>query len=155
MALIRAFQRQLEKRTCPVCGIVIVAGKYRSHINACFMDSDDDDCKVVAKVTPEDKKRRAMEQMICLDDSRNGEDDSLKKSEELRLPRENNQQPTSSSNNNRIHSFMKVKKNVQSPLQTADPQKKFFQRVNAEVIEKTTTTGEKIIDEGVEALQLL
>ncbi|KHN72538.1 Fanconi-associated nuclease 1 -like protein [Toxocara canis] len=155
MALIRAFQRQLEKRTCPVCGIVIVAGKYRSHINACFMDSDDDDCKVVAKVTPEDKKRRAMEQMICLDDSRNGEDDSLKKSEELRLPKENNQQPTSSSNNNRIHSFMKVKKNVQSPLQTAVPQKKFFQRVNAEVIEKTTTTGEKIIDEGVEALQLL
>uniref|UniRef100_A0A915C9F9 Fanconi-associated nuclease n=2 Tax=Parascaris univalens TaxID=6257 RepID=A0A915C9F9_PARUN len=69
MALLRAFQRQLEKKKCPACGIIIPSGKYQSHINRCFIDSDDDECVMIACITAEEKKRRANEQLINLDNS--------------------------------------------------------------------------------------
>lgn len=46
MALLKAFQKQLEKKPCPICGHLVTRGLYRSHLNHCKLQSDDDDCQV-------------------------------------------------------------------------------------------------------------
>ncbi|VDK56106.1 unnamed protein product [Anisakis simplex] len=75
MALLRSFNRQRGLRKCPICSVMVKAGKYSTHINECLMNSDDDDCVVVETITAEEKRRRAAEQIICLDQS--GEESAI------------------------------------------------------------------------------
>ncbi|VDK68327.1 unnamed protein product [Litomosoides sigmodontis] len=63
MALLKAFQKQSERKPCPVCGHLVTRGVYRSHLNHCKLQSDDDDCLIIAEVCSKRRKRKAAENL--------------------------------------------------------------------------------------------
>ncbi|KAM3716606.1 Fanconi-associated nuclease [Dirofilaria immitis] len=63
MALLKAFQKQSEKKSCPICGHLITRGLYRSHLNDCKLQPDDGDCQIVAEVCVKNRKREAGESL--------------------------------------------------------------------------------------------
>uniref|UniRef100_A0A8R1TXB0 Fanconi-associated nuclease n=1 Tax=Onchocerca volvulus TaxID=6282 RepID=A0A8R1TXB0_ONCVO len=69
MALLKAFQKQSEKKPCPVCGHLVTRGLYRSHLNGCKLQPDDDDCRIIAEVCAKDRKREATESLNSSDSS--------------------------------------------------------------------------------------
>ncbi|VDO35786.1 unnamed protein product [Onchocerca flexuosa] len=69
MALLKAFQKQSEKKPCPVCGHLVTRGLYRSHLNDCKLQPDDDDCQIIAEVRAKDRKREATESLNSSDSS--------------------------------------------------------------------------------------
>ncbi|KAL3986138.1 VRR-NUC domain family protein [Acanthocheilonema viteae] len=69
MALLKAFQKQLEKKSCPVCRNLVTQGLYRSHLNHCKLQPDDDDCQIIVEVCATDRKREAAESLNSSDNS--------------------------------------------------------------------------------------
>lgn len=69
MALLRAFRKQLKEKACPACGMLIPFGRFRSHVNGCIVDSDDEECTVVERITLEDKRRLVLERIVNLDET--------------------------------------------------------------------------------------
>lgn len=69
MALLKAFQKQSEKKPCPICGYLVTRGLYRSHLNHCKLQPDDDDCTIIAEVCAKDRKREAVESLISSESS--------------------------------------------------------------------------------------
>ncbi|CAG9534456.1 unnamed protein product [Cercopithifilaria johnstoni] len=69
MALLKAFQKQSEKKPCPVCGHLVTRGLYRSHLDRCKLQPDDDDCRIIAEVCTKSRKREAANSLTCSDSS--------------------------------------------------------------------------------------